>query len=218
MGARREVVWAVAERYGVAGRREKGRILDELTATTGWHRKHAVRGKARILLKADISAAGEGWSDSRIIEALDTSAAMIYRVRKQLVEEGFEAVLSRKPRMTPPVAAIFDGEKEAKLIALACSKPPKAFDTADFVADMRALNVTPHVAQNTSGRRSAIDSRTTRHAGYEISQQERKRVEEPFGWGKTIGGLARPMLRGVKNSTSNSSSPWPPTTSSSWRN
>ena len=81
--------------------------------------------KARILLKADISAAGEGWSDSRIIKALDTSASMIYRVRKQLVEEGFEAVLSRKPRMTPPVAAIFDGEKEAKLIALACSKPPK---------------------------------------------------------------------------------------------
>ena len=81
--------------------------------------------KARILLKADISEAGEGWSDSRIIKALDTSASMVYRVRKQLVEEGFEAVLSRKPRMTPPVAAIFDGEKEAKLIALACSKPPK---------------------------------------------------------------------------------------------
>ena len=50
---------------------------------------------------------------------------MVYRVRKQLVEEGFEAVLSRKPRTTPPVPAIFDGEKEAKLIALACSKPPK---------------------------------------------------------------------------------------------
>ena len=55
--------------------------------------------KARILLKADISEAGEGWSDSRIIKALDTSASMIYRVRKQLVEEGFEAVLSRKPRI-----------------------------------------------------------------------------------------------------------------------
>jgi hypothetical protein len=81
--------------------------------------------KARILLKADISEASEGWSDSRIVKALDTSASMVYRVRKQLVEEGFEAVLSRKPRMTPPVAAIFDGEKEAKLIALACSKPPK---------------------------------------------------------------------------------------------
>jgi len=74
----------------------------------------------------------------------------------------------------------------------------KGFDTADFVADMRALNVTPHIAQNTNGRRSAIDGRTTRHAGYAISQQKRKRVEEPFGWGKTIGGLARPMLRGVK--------------------
>jgi Homeodomain-like domain len=81
--------------------------------------------KARILLKADVSEAGGGWSDSRIIEALETSPSMVYRVRKQLVEEGFEAVLSRKERATPGVARIFDGEKEAKLIALACSKPPK---------------------------------------------------------------------------------------------
>ena len=75
--------------------------------------------KARILSKADVSEAGKGWSDNRIIEALET------RARKQLVEEGFEAVLSRKPRAMPAVARIFDGEKEAKLIALACSKPPK---------------------------------------------------------------------------------------------
>jgi transposase len=81
--------------------------------------------KARILLKADVSEAGEGWSDGRIIEALETSASMVYRVRKQLVEEGLEAVLSRKQRTTPAVPRIFDGEKEAKLIALACSKPPK---------------------------------------------------------------------------------------------
>jgi transposase len=81
--------------------------------------------KARILLKADASEAGEGWSDGRIIKALETSVSMVYRVRKQLVEEGLEAVLSRKPRATPAVPAIFDGEKEAKLIALACSKPPK---------------------------------------------------------------------------------------------
>jgi hypothetical protein len=80
--------------------------------------------KARILLKA-VSEAGKGWSDNRIIEALETSPSMVYRVRKQLVEEGFEAVLSRKPRAMPAVARIFDGEKEAKLIALACSKPPK---------------------------------------------------------------------------------------------
>jgi Homeodomain-like domain len=73
--------------------------------------------KARILLRADVSELGEGWSDSRIIEALDTSPSMVYRVRRQLVEEGFEAVLSRKQRATPAVAPIFDGEKETKLIA-----------------------------------------------------------------------------------------------------
>ena len=74
----------------------------------------------------------------------------------------------------------------------------KAYDAAEFVDDLRELNVTPHIAQNQSGRRSAIDGRTTRHPGYAISQQKRKRTEEPFGWGKTIGGLARPMLRGAK--------------------
>jgi hypothetical protein len=81
--------------------------------------------KARILLKGDVSETGEGWSDNRIIKALETSPSMVYRVRKQLVEEGFEAVLSRKRRATPAVARIFDGEKEAKLIALACSAPPQ---------------------------------------------------------------------------------------------
>lgn len=74
----------------------------------------------------------------------------------------------------------------------------KAYDTSDFIADLRDLNVTPHMAQNDTGRRSAIDARTTRHSGYAVSQQKRKRVEEPFGWGKTIGGLARPMLRGAR--------------------
>jgi transposase len=81
--------------------------------------------KGRILLKADIAEAGPGWSDSKIVAALDTSTSMVYRVRKQLVEEGFVAVLSRKQRKTPAVPRIFDGEKEAKLTALACSKPPK---------------------------------------------------------------------------------------------
>jgi transposase len=64
----------------------------------------------------------------------------------------------------------------------------KGYDTKDFVAQTRARHVTPHVTQNTSGRRSAIDGRTTRHPGYAISQRIRKRVEEIFGWTKTIGG------------------------------
>src|SRR4029077_4797714 len=67
--------------------------------------------KGRILLKADASEAGAGWSYSRIIKALDTSVSMVYRVRKQLSEEGFEAVLSRKQRATPGVARIFDGDE-----------------------------------------------------------------------------------------------------------
>jgi transposase len=81
--------------------------------------------KARILLKADVSEAGSGWSDNEIIEALETSPSMVYRVRKDLVEEGLEAALSRKQRAMPAIARIFDGEKEARLITLACSKPPK---------------------------------------------------------------------------------------------
>ena len=64
----------------------------------------------------------------------------------------------------------------------------KAYDTKDFVAKTRRLGFTPHVAQNVNGRRSAIDGRTTRHAGHVVSQRIRKRVEEPFGWIKTVGG------------------------------
>jgi transposase len=73
----------------------------------------------------------------------------------------------------------------------------KAYDTADFVADMRDLSVTPHVAQNTSGRRSAIDGRTTRHAGYAASQQIRKRIEEVFGWIKSSAGFRKTRHRGT---------------------
>ena len=80
--------------------------------------------KARILLKADSPDGGVGWSDSRIIEALETSPSMVYRVRKLLAEEGFDAVLSRKQQAAPAVPRRFDGEKEDKLIALACSQPP----------------------------------------------------------------------------------------------
>ncbi len=72
----------------------------------------------------------------------------------------------------------------------------KAYDTRDFVNELRAMNVTPHVAQNTNGRRSAIDGRTTRHAGYGMSQTIRKRIEEGFGWIKTIAGQRKTRFRG----------------------
>lgn len=80
--------------------------------------------KARILLKADVSGSGEGWSDSRISEALDTSIATVERTRRQLVEEGFDAVLTRKYNPNCARPRIFDGEAEAKLIALTCGPAP----------------------------------------------------------------------------------------------
>ena len=79
------------------------------------------------------------------------------------------AMLSAKP-----------GSKRATLGA------DRGYDTAGFVKQMRAIKVTPHVAQNDSHRRSAVDARTTRHEGYAISQRKRKRVEEVFGWMKTV--------------------------------
>ena len=72
----------------------------------------------------------------------------------------------------------------------------KGYDAADFVNELRSMNVTPHIAQNTAGRRSAIDGRTTRHPGYAVSQRVRKRIEEGFGWGKEIGLLRRIRVRG----------------------
>lgn len=72
----------------------------------------------------------------------------------------------------------------------------KNYDTHDFVKDLRALEVTPHVAQNNTNRRSAIDGRTTRHPGYQISQRKRKRIEEIFGWLKSVGLLRKLRHRG----------------------
>jgi transposase len=72
----------------------------------------------------------------------------------------------------------------------------KAYDAGDFVNELRSMNVRAHVAQNTSGRRSAIDGRTTRHAGYGMSQRIRKRIEEGFGWAKTVAGQRKTRFRG----------------------
>ena len=74
----------------------------------------------------------------------------------------------------------------------------KGYDTRGFVAALRSLGLTPHVAQNTTRQASAVDQRTTRHAGYAVSQQKRKRVEEIFGWVKTVALLRKTRHRGVR--------------------
>jgi transposase len=105
--------------------------------------------------------------DSALIVDAELTAATGYAERDAAVK-----MLSRLPK-----------RQQRRTVAA-----DKGYDTAAFVADLRALGFTPHVAPNTTNRRSAIDGRTTRHAGHTISQRIRKRIEEPFGWIKSIGG------------------------------
>ena len=111
--------------------------------------------KARILLKADVSDAREGWSDSAIAAALDTSVATVERTRRQLVEEGFEAVLTRKYNSNSARPRIFDGEAEAKLIALTLSPAPEGFARWSLrllEEKVVELNIVDKASDNTIGR------------------------------------------------------------------
>jgi hypothetical protein len=111
--------------------------------------------KARILLKADQGESGPGWRDAQIVEALDTNLSMVMRVREKLVNEGLDAVFTRKKRPTPPTPPIFDGEAEARLTALACSAPPQGHArwTIRLLAEhVVTRGIVPAVHFNTVGR------------------------------------------------------------------
>jgi hypothetical protein len=134
--------------------------------------KHPARllNKARILLKADVSDAGEGWSDSQIADAFDVSIDTVSRTRQQLVEEGFEAVLVRKHSPASARTRIFDGAAEAKLIALACSAPPKGRKrwTLELLEEQVVeLKIVDRASDNTIGRtlKKTFSSRTCRSSG-----------------------------------------------------
>ena len=119
--------------------------------------KHPARKltRARILLKADVGEAGEGWSDSQIAAALDTGLTTVARIRQQLVEEGLESVLTPKRSPASARTRIFDGAAEAQLTALACSAPPKgrARWTLRLLEDkVVELNIVARVSDNTIGR------------------------------------------------------------------
>lgn len=111
--------------------------------------------RARILLKADVSEAGDGWSDSAIAAALDTSVNNVGRVRRQLVEEGFESTLKRKYNPNSARPRIFDGASEAKLIALTCSPAPEGFARWSLrllEEKVVELNIVEKASDNTIGR------------------------------------------------------------------
>jgi hypothetical protein len=129
---------------------------DRLTALIRKGKRSAkLLTKARILLKADVSDAGEGWSDSRIAAALDTSIATVERTRRQLVEEGFEAVLRRKYNPNSARPRIFDGVAEAKLIALTLSPAPEGFARWSLrllEEKVVELHIVERASDNTIGR------------------------------------------------------------------
>ena len=111
--------------------------------------------KARILLKADKGPDGEGWTDRRIWQSLETSPSTVARVRETFVMQGLEAVFTRKRQAHPSVKPIFDGAAEAKLIALACTEPPEGYArwTIRLLAEkVVELNIVDSVHFNTVGR------------------------------------------------------------------
>jgi transposase len=119
--------------------------------------KHPARKllMARILLKAGASDNGEGWSDSEIAAALETSTDTVARTRQRLVEEGLEAALTRKHSPNSARKRIFDGAAEARLIALACSKAPagRARWTLELLEEkVVELKIVERASDNTIGR------------------------------------------------------------------
>jgi transposase len=107
-----------------------------------------------------------------------------------------DACLTRADGHAERVAALHMMEPRAERPRRVTLGADKAYDVEDFVNELRSMKVTPHVAQNIANRRSAIDRRTTRHAGYDVSQRIRKRIEEAFGWIKTIAGQEKTKFRG----------------------
>ncbi len=153
---------------------------------------------------------GQRWSNATHASVTDPDARL-YRKAKgkpaQLCYMGHALTENRNGFVVEATLTHADGtaERRAAIDMLDALDPgstrritlgaDKGYDSADFVADLRRMCVTPHVAAKAKG--SAIDDRTTRHAGYAVSQRKRKLVEEPFGWGKTVGPLRKTMLRGL---------------------
>ena len=146
--------------------------------------------KARILLKADASEAGEAWSDGQIAEALDTSIDTIARTRQQLVEGGIDAALTRKHSPNSARKRIFDGVGEAKLIALACSSPPKGrkrWTLKLMETAVVELSIVDRASDNTIGRTLKKHSQAppAEAMGYSAGGQRRIRSRH----GGCAGGL-----------------------------
>ena len=143
--------------------------------------------------------------DCRLARKSHGTAALLCHLGSVLMDNRHGLIVATDVR--PPA---YEAERDAGVEMLTTLEPrarrrtlgaDKGYDMADFVKGVRACNTTPHVAQNIHATRpeSAIDDRTTRHAGFAVSHVKRKLVEEGFGWGKTIGGLRKLHHRGRDN-------------------
>jgi hypothetical protein len=155
--------------------------------------KHPARMllKARILLKADASAAGPGWADAEIAAALDTSIDTIAKTRQQLVEDGLQAALTRKHSPASARSRIFDGAAEAKLIALACSAPPpgRVRWTLELLEEaVVELKIVERVSDNTIGRtlKKHAQASPAKAMGHSAGRKRRLRSRH----GGCAGGLS----------------------------
>ena len=143
------------------------------------------------MLKADAGEAGEGWSDSEIAAALDTGLVTVARVRRQLVEEGFDSVLTPKRSPASARPRIFDGAGEAKLTALACSEPPKgrARWTLRLLEDkVVELNIVARVSDNTIGRTLKKPTQTASEGAMRHSTGRQRGIRGRHG--RRTGGLS----------------------------
>jgi transposase len=158
---------------------------------------------------ADVDFRGEERTNDTHESKSDPQARLFRKARgheAKLCYMGHVLMENRNGLAVGGVATIASGYAEREAAFELLSKQPgtrrwtlsadKGYDEADFVRGLRETRITPHIARNTSNRSSTIDGRTTRHPGYEISQRKRKRVEEIFGWLKTVGLLRKVKHRG----------------------
>ena len=177
------------KKYVVRLSTEERAQLDELIRKG--KRSAQLLTKARILLKSDVSELGEGWSDSRIAAALDTSIATIERTRRQLVEEGFEAVLRRKYNPNSARPRIFDGVAEAKLIALTLSPAPEGFARWSLrllEEKVVELHIVERASDNTIGRTLKKHSQTASQAAMGDPAGRQRGLRRRHG--RRAGGLS----------------------------
>lgn len=196
---------AHAENASSTGSTETTGGDDKMTDTTRSTAPHAAVGR-----NVERDFRGHAWSNATHASITDPDARLFRKGRgkpAQLCFMGHALMENRTGFVVEAELTHADGygERSAAIAMLHAHDPgstrrltlgaDKGYDDAGFVADLKTMCVTPHIAAKKKG--SAIDGRTTRHPGYAVSQKKRKQIEEPFGWGKTIGPIRKTMLRGL---------------------